>query len=45
MPAALFHDFMEFTRAQGLTVFRCALQKGTLEDAFLRIVKGSPADA
>lgn len=41
LPAASFHDFMDFTRARGLKVFRCALRAGTLEDAYLRALKPS----
>ena len=39
IPAERFHEFLDFTRTQGLRVFRCALRKSTLEDAFLRVLK------
>ena len=45
IPAARFHDFVDFTRARGLRVFRCALRKGTLEEAFLRVLKPPDSNA
>jgi ABC-2 type transport system ATP-binding protein len=45
VPASRFYDFLEFTRAQRLQVFSCAVRKGTLEDAFLRILKVPAARA
>jgi ABC-2 type transport system ATP-binding protein len=45
VPASRFYDFLEFTRAHGLRVFSCAVRKGTLEDAFLRILKVPAARA
>jgi len=42
LPSARFHDFLDFTRARGLKVFRCSLRTGTLEDAYLRALKPSP---
>jgi ABC-2 type transport system ATP-binding protein len=43
VPSSRFYDFLEFTRANRLQVFRCAVRKGTLEDAFLRILKAPAA--
>jgi ABC-type multidrug transport system ATPase subunit len=40
VPSHRFYDFLDFTRANRLQVFRCAVRKGTLEDAFLRVLKG-----
>jgi ABC-2 type transport system ATP-binding protein len=45
VPASRFYDFLEFTRANRLQVFRCAVRKGTLEDAFLRVLKPPAARA
>ena len=38
LPAEDFYAFIEFTRANGLRVTSCAMEKHTLEDRFLAIV-------
>lgn len=45
VPLDRLYDFLDFTRARDLRVFRCALRRSTLEDAFLRIVRPGAADA
>jgi ABC-2 type transport system ATP-binding protein len=43
IPAAQLYDFMEFTRQAGLRVLECSLQRASLEDSFVRILKGDAA--
>jgi len=39
LPAARFHDFMDFVRGRQLKVLSCTLRRGRLEDAFLAVLK------
>ena len=40
IPKERLHDFMDFTRGSGLTLYECSLKKSSLEDSFFKIIKG-----
>jgi len=40
IPKERLYDFMDFTRVSGLPVHECSLKRISLEDSFLKIIKG-----
>jgi ABC-2 type transport system ATP-binding protein len=40
IPAARLFEFMDYARQAGLRVLDCSLQRASLEDSFVRILKG-----
>ena len=44
-PKEKLYDFMDYTRAAGLSVQECSLKKVSLEDSLFRIVKEETAAA
>ena len=40
IPADRLYDFMDFARQAGLRVIECSLKKATLEESFVKILKG-----
>jgi ABC-2 type transport system ATP-binding protein len=45
IPAAQLFEFMDYARQAGLRVLDCSLQRASLEDSFVRILKGdSPGE-
>jgi len=40
IPAARLYDFVEYTRQAGSRVLECSLKKSTLEESYLKILKG-----
>ena len=45
IPKERLHDFMDFTRGSGLTLYECSLKKSSLEDSFFKIIKGERSPA
>jgi ABC-type multidrug transport system ATPase subunit len=44
IPAAQLFEFMDYARQEGLRVLDCSLQRASLEDSFVRILKGDAAN-
>jgi ABC-2 type transport system ATP-binding protein len=44
IPAAQLFEFMDYVRQEGLRVLDCSLQRASLEDSFVRILKGEAAN-
>jgi ABC-2 type transport system ATP-binding protein len=40
VPAARLYEFIEYTRESGLRLLECSLKKATLEESFLKILRG-----
>ena len=38
--AARLYEFIEYTRESGLRLLECSLKKATLEESFLKILRG-----
>jgi ABC-2 type transport system ATP-binding protein len=42
IPASVLGDFMQFVQSSGVRLIECSLRRATLEEAFMRILKGAP---